>query len=117
MTNLYFILGASLLLNIGFLWYVSRLLKKLLYISQNIADLYLLLRSLQLFLKTMYGMDSYHGEPIIQELIMRLREVSDEVENFREVFVLTLDEELEDELNEAEEAQSTEKEPLLHIGA
>ena len=118
MINLYLIIVISLLLNVGLLWYLVTLLKKLLYVSENIADLYLLLKSFQLFLKTMYSMDSYHGEPMIQELIVRVREVSDEIENFRDVFSIALDEELEDELNDAEEAeaQSAQEEPLFHVG-
>ena len=50
-------------------------------------------------------MDSYHGEPMIQELISRLREVGEEIELFRSVFEHSLDEEMEEELNatEAEE--------------
>ena len=117
MSNVFIILVISLMLNAGLLWYGSALIKKLFYVSENVADLYLLLRSFQLFLKTMYSMDSYHGEPMIQELIVRLREVSDEVENFREVFSIALDEELEEELDAAEEeAQSPEEKPLFHIG-
>ena len=117
MSNLYFIITISLLFNIGLLWYLITLLKKLFYVSENIADLYLLLKSFQLFLKTMYSMDSYHGEPMIQELIVRVREVSNEVENFRDVFAVALDDELEEELNDVEEeAQSAEKESLFHIG-
>ena len=116
MNNLYIIIVLSTLLNVGLLWYVVMLLKKLLYVSQNIADFYLLLKSFQLFLKTMYSMESYHGEPMIQELVGRIQDVTAEIENFRDIFSITLDEELEDELNDAEEAQSAEKEPLFHIG-
>ena len=53
-------------------------------------------------------MDAYHGEPMIQELIARLREVSEEVELFRSVFEHSLDQELEDELN-AREAEDKEE--------
>lgn len=60
-------------------------------------------------------MDSYHGEPMIQELIGRVREVSDEIEDFRDVFAIALDEEMEEELNAAEEAtQGEEEKPLFY---
>jgi hypothetical protein len=115
MSNFSIILVISLLVNAGFLWYGSVLIKKLFYVSENIADLYLLLRSFQMFLKTMYGMDSYHGEPMIQELMVRVREVSDEVENFRDVFAIALDEELEEELNDTEETpEGSEEKPLFY---
>jgi hypothetical protein len=48
-------------------------------------------------------MDSYHGEPMIQELVYRIKETNVEMEEFREIFEFTLDEELEEELNATEE--------------
>jgi len=101
--SLTFIFAASVLINILFVWYVIRLLRKLFYISENISDLYLTLRSFSIFLKSLYGMDSYHGEPIIQELISRVGDVLEEVEMFRDVFEYMLDIELEEELNDIEE--------------
>lgn len=55
-------------------------------------------------------MNSYHGEPVIQELITRIREVNDEISNFREIFEHTIDEELEQELEEALNAEEEEQE-------
>jgi hypothetical protein len=46
-------------------------------------------------------MDSYHGEPMVQELIMRIGEVNAEAERFRDVFQYTLDDVLEEELDAA----------------
>ena len=51
----------------------------------------------------MYGMDKYHGEPMIQELMERIQGVLEEMENFRGIFEYGLDEELEEELNAAQE--------------
>jgi|TARA_R110002110_G_scaffold411965_1_gene637088 hypothetical protein len=94
---------ASLSLNAALLWYVSRILRKLLFISENLGDLYFTFRSFSVFVKSLYGMNSFHGEPIIQELVQRVGEVLDEIEMFREIFEYTLDEELEEELNEVEQ--------------
>jgi hypothetical protein len=96
------------LLNIFLGWYLIGVLRKLLYISDNIADLYLLLKSFQIFVEGLYSMSSYNGEPIVQELMVRTKEILVEVENFREVFQLMLDEELEEELNAVHEAQNEE---------
>lgn len=95
----------SLLLNIGLGWYVVKILKKFMFISENISDLYLTTKAFRVFVKNMYSMDSYHGEPMIQELMLRIKEVNEEVENFREVFQYTLDEVMEEELNAAEEEE------------
>jgi len=48
-------------------------------------------------------MDSFTGEPMIEELIHRIRQVNEEIEGFREIFEYTLDAELEEELDAAQE--------------
>jgi hypothetical protein len=103
--SLYIALSISVLLNLLLGWYTIGLLRKFMFISASIADLYLTTKAFQIFVKGMYSMDSYHGEPMIQELISRLREVGEEIELFRSVFEHSLDQEMEDELNatEAEE--------------
>jgi len=99
-----YILGAiSLLLNGLLMWYVSRLLRKFYFISENLADLFLTTKAFRVFVQSLYGMDSYRGEPIIQELLLRIREVSEEIDAFRDIFQYSLDEELEEELNAAQE--------------
>ena len=100
---LYIVLFFSLLANIGLVWYLIRLLRKFLFISENLSDLMLTTKAFQVFIKSMYSMDSYRGEPMIQELIIRIQEVSQEIEVFRDVFQYSLDAELEEELNAAEE--------------
>tara|TARA_Y100000034_G_C6766427_1_gene341674 strand:- start:435 stop:773 length:339 start_codon:yes stop_codon:yes gene_type:complete len=94
--------------NIFLLWYLIRILRKFVFVSENIADLYLTTKAFQVFVRTLYSMDSYHGEPMIGELILRLKEVNLEIDNFRDIFEHTLDEELEDELDAAEEASSNQ---------
>jgi hypothetical protein len=99
---LYITITASLLLNGLLLWYLSRLLKKFLFLSESLSDLFLMMKAYGVFVKSLYSMDNYHGEPYIQELVIKTREVIDEVENFRQIFEHTLDEELEEELDAAE---------------
>ena len=106
--SLYLTLAVSILVNVLIMWYSVRLLRKFMYISETIGDLYLTTKAFQIFVKGMYSMDRFHGEPMIQELIMRLREVSEEIELFRSVFEHSLDQELEDELN-AREAEAEEE--------
>ncbi len=108
MVNLYILVGVSVLLNIVLCWYVYRLLRKFYFISENITDLYFTTRAFRIFVHSLWSMDTYYGEPMIQELIHRLRDVSEEIEKFRDVFQYTLDQELEDELNDVEEAAQEE---------
>jgi hypothetical protein len=106
--SLYVTLAVSILVNVLIIWYSLRLLRKFMYISETIGDLYLTTKAFQIFVKGMYSMDRFHGEPMVQELIMRLREVSEEIELFRSVFEHSLDQELEEELN-AREAEDKEE--------
>ncbi len=105
MLLLYTLVLVSLLLNMCLGWYVVKILRKFMFISENISDLYLTTKAFHIFVKNMYSMDSYHGEPMIQELMLRINEVNTEIENFRDVFQYTLDEVLEEELNNAAEEE------------
>jgi len=99
----YIILTISIISNILLFWYVTRLLKKFIFISQNMADLFLITKAFQVFTKTLFSMNSFNGEPIIEELIYKIRDVNEELEDFRDIFKYSLDVELEEELNAAEE--------------
>ncbi len=102
---IYIILSASVLVNILLGWYIAKILKKFLFVSQNLSDLYLTTKAFQVFVKSLYSMDSYNGEPMIQELVHRIREVGEEMELFRDIFEYTLDDEMEEELVAAEETE------------
>ena len=106
--SVYLILALSLVINGLLLWYLTRLLRKFMFISENLADLMLTTKAFQVFIKSLYSMDTYRGEPMIQELIMRIQDVSEEIEIFRDTFQYSLDEEMEEELNAAEEASQQE---------
>ena len=109
MTTLIILAVGSFMLNIFFGWYLIRLLRKFLFISESFSDLYLTFRSFEAFTKSLYSMEMFYGEPVIQDLITRTKFVIEEIEIFRDIFEYTLDEELEEEIDgiatEAEEAQ------------
>tara|TARA_R110002020_G_scaffold27398_2_gene88287 strand:- start:681 stop:1013 length:333 start_codon:yes stop_codon:yes gene_type:complete len=108
MTTLEILLMCSTILNGLLIWYIIKILRKFMYISDNLADLFLTTKAFRIFVKSMYSMDSFYGEPMIQELVMRIKEVSDEMEMFRDIFEYSLDTELEEELD----ATTEEKTPL-----
>ena len=103
MSIIHFIVAISVLLNVGLVWYLSRLLQKFFFISTNMSDLFLTIKSFRVFVEALYSMDSFTGEPMIEELIHRIRQVNEEIEGFREIFEYTLDVELEEELDAAQE--------------
>jgi hypothetical protein len=103
MMELYILLAVSVGINICLIWYISKLLRKFVFISENMADLFLTNKAFEAFLKSMYSMDNYHGEPMVQELMLRIQEVLAEMEDFRDIFEYGLDAELEEELNATQE--------------
>jgi hypothetical protein len=114
---IYIVLIISLAINVLLGWYISRILQKFMFISDNMSDLFLTTKAFHVFVKNMYSMDSFHGEPIIQELVLRIKEVNEEMSNFREIFEYTIDAELEQELEEALNAEEEEQEKsLLYAG-
>ena len=110
---IHIVLIISLAINVLLGWYISRILQKFIFISDNMSDLFLTTKAFHVFVKDMYSMDSFHGEPIIQELVLRIREVNEEMSNFREIFEYTIDAELEQELEEALNAEEEEQEKSL----
>tara|TARA_R110000824_G_scaffold312838_1_gene499786 strand:- start:292 stop:621 length:330 start_codon:yes stop_codon:yes gene_type:complete len=94
----------SVIANIFMVWYVYKVLAKLLYTSDNLGDLYVTFRIYEDFVKSLYGMDMFHGEPILEELFRKIKFVGEEIEKFEEIYGLTtdvaaLEEELEDDGN------------------
>ena len=84
-----FFLVLSLFLNVLLLWYIRGILVKLLYTSDNLGDLYIVFQMFEDFVEQMYNMDSFYGEPIIEELIEKTKAVRVEIENFRDIYELT----------------------------
>lgn len=105
--GMYIYLIGSSLLNLFLLWYVVKILRKFIFISETFSDLFLITKAFQVFVRGLYSMDSYHGEPMVQELILRIKEVVNEIDNFRDIFEHTLDIELEEELDQALEEEKT----------
>tara|TARA_Y100000310_G_scaffold230794_1_gene233313 strand:+ start:18231 stop:18545 length:315 start_codon:yes stop_codon:yes gene_type:complete len=101
--NIIIWLVISVLLNLSLIWYIIQLLKKFYFISENLADLFLTTKAFRVFANSMYSMESFHGEPIIKELIEKIRDVNHEIELFRDIFEYSIDKEMEEELDTAEE--------------
>ena len=92
-------LAGSVILNIFLVWYLSKILSKLLYTSDNIGDLYITFRMFEDFISSLYDMQMFYGEPIMEELITKTKLVIEELEMFEEIYSLTTDiEPLEEEL-------------------
>ena len=84
----------SVILNVVLIWYVMKILSKLLYTADNLGDLHVVFRAFHGFVSELYEMEMFYGEPILEELIERTKIVRDEIERFEDVYELTTDVEL-----------------------
>jgi hypothetical protein len=105
MTVLILCLIASIIINIFLAWYLTKVLSRLLYTSDNLGDLYVTLRMFEEFTTSLYHMEMFYGEPVIQELIKKTSLVREEIQRFEEIYGLTTDVEAleEDIINDREE--------------
>jgi hypothetical protein len=101
----------SVIANIFMAWYVYKVLTKLLYTSDNLGDLYVVFRVYEDFVSSLYGMDMFHGEPILEELFHKIKFVREEIEKFEEIYGLTTDiVALEEDLEDGRVSSSAQEE-------
>jgi len=105
MTFLIVGLVGSVVANVFFIWYLFKVLSKLLYTADNLGDLYVTLRMFEEFTASLYHMEMFYGEPVIQELVKKTSFVREEIQRFEEIYGLTtnVDALEEDIINDREE--------------
>ena len=101
----------SVLGNLLALWYIRKLLAKVLFVSQNLTDLVDLLTTYRNHLKRIYSLDMFHGDETIKFLIKHTNSLLDVLEDYSDIYKLTepieLDEEDEESYDDEEETRST----------
>ena len=92
----------SVLLNVGLAWYIKQVLTKLLFISENQKDLFLRLDSFSNHLEGVYGLETFYGDETLMALVEHMGIVTEEIEQYKDIYTL-LDEEEEADAAEEEE--------------
>ena len=100
MSLLIFFLVISVALNGVLLWYIRKMLGKLLSVSDNMGNLVEDLASYQNHIQQLYEMEMYYGEPSIKNLILHSKQILEHVREFSDVYNLM--EERADIVEEAE---------------
>ena len=99
----------SVLGNLLALWYVLKLLAKILFVSQNLTDLVDLLNTYRNHLKRVYSMEMFHGDETIKFLIQHTNSLLDVLEDYSDIYLMTepiaLDEEDEESYDDEEETR------------
>ena len=97
----------SIVTNFLALWYIRKLLAKILFVSQNLTDLVDLLATYRNHLKRIYSLDMFHGDETIKFLIKHTNSLLDVLEDYSDIYKLTepleLDEEDEESYDDEEE--------------
>ena len=108
MILLLIILTLSVSINIVLGWYLSRLLKRFLFLSDNLDDLFDQLDGYTLHIENVHSLETFYGEPVLQNLMNHSKEVVDYVDDFRNDFDDTKDVLEDDEEQELDDGNSTE---------
>ena len=88
-------------------WYLRKLLTKFLFISQNLGDLVTVIENYYNHLKQVNNMDTYHGDETIQYLVKHTTSLIEILEDYRDVYDITVP--LEDLQEDQEDDNSTDQ--------
>ena len=100
MSLLIFFLVLSVCVNALLLWYIRKMLKQLLGVSDRMGNLVEDLASFQNHIQQLYEMEMYYGEPSIKNLIVHSKQIIEHVKQFSDVYNLV--NERADIINEVE---------------
>ncbi len=87
----------SIGLNILFVWYIVQLLKRLLSLSDNIDYFFEKLEEYNEHIGVVYGLDSFHGDTTIRNLLDHSKHIVEETKLIRELYDPDYEEEEVDE--------------------
>jgi hypothetical protein len=107
MTLVNIALVVSLILNVFFIWYMKKILEKLLFVSDNIGGLYDSVIAYGSYLESIFELETYHGDDTIQAMINNTREIREELKEFEQIYSLTdVDEDEEGETDDIEDEEN-----------
>ena len=104
----------SFIVNILSLWYIRKLLAKVLFVSQNLTDLVDLLTTYGNHLKRIYSMEMFHGDETIKFLIQHTNSLLDVLEDYSDIYLMTEPIELEEEDEESYDNQEETGPPAVN---
>jgi hypothetical protein len=88
----------SAVINLFFVWYIYNLLKKLLFVSDNMEDFLDILQDYSEHIERVYNMETYYGDETIDRLLEHSKEIVKEIRAYEEIYTI-----LEEEQKEMEE--------------
>ena len=104
MINLSIALAFFVLITLGLLWYVRHMLKKLLFVSDNLSELLEIVEEFGDHLASVHELETFYGEPVLQDLMRHSKYVQEYMSKYRDIYELSdVEYDEEDLLQEEEE--------------
>ena len=97
------ILGVSILVNGFLMWYVVKLIKKFLHVSEELENLFILLEEYAEHVDKVYNLERFYGDTTLEHLMRHSKLMAETAKNFRAVYDINYDLEEDDEYEEKEE--------------
>jgi hypothetical protein len=85
------ILAVSVLIGGLLGWYIFRLLKRFLFLSDNLDVLFDQLDGYTMHIQNVHNLETFYGEPVLQNLMNHSKEVVEYIDDFRNIFDDTKD--------------------------
>ena len=93
-------LMVSVSINLLLIWYIRKMLQKLLYVSDSIGALLVSAKSFSDHLGGLHAMEMYYGDETLGSLIKHSKQVVEDIKEFEDIYVLTNESLEEDEEQE-----------------
>ena len=100
MTLLIISLVVSVAINALLLWYIRKMLSKLLYVSDSIGSLLVSAKDFSNHLDGLHAMEMYYGDETLGALIKHSKQVIEDIKEFEDIYELTNEGLVEDEEQE-----------------
>ncbi len=107
MLTLAILLLLSLIINTVVIWYIYKLLKRFLFLSDNLDDLFGELDGYTMHIENVHSLETFYGEPVLQNLMNHSKDVVQYVDDFRNSFDDTKDVIEFEEEQEIDDGQTT----------
>jgi len=101
--TIFFILSLSL--NILLIWYLRKVLYKLLFVSDNINDLLSLIEEFSNHVDRIHSMETYYGDEVLQGLVKHSKEIVEAIKEYEGIYTVTRYIEQEEYYGEEEEEE------------
>ena len=103
------ILTFSILINVFLALYLRDVLAKLLFVSENLGDLDQMIINFNSHLASVYELETFYGDDTLRHLLEHVGDLSEQLQEFEDIFSLTTEENPEIEPDETE--QPTDETP------